>query len=162
MHRIAHAIIAAFALIAFAAAPASAQVARCAYGIPSMCSPSLPGLENQLDPSLDAVTITSFAMRFQGGRWWVDLELAASPHPGEVRIASWGGYAGSTIAWVSGATKSVSLPVGPSTATSAHGISVEWDEAGATWHRWIGLHYGGPGSYHFTAGEGALIPEWVK
>lgn len=140
---------------------AGAQTARCAFGEPSMCSPDLPGLADQLPPELTAVRISSFAMRWQGGRWWVDLSLSTNSHPGTVTITAWRYDLAHRTVWLSGAQKSMSFPVGGADA-APYAVSVEWEANGATWHRWIGLHYDGPGTYHFTAGEGSLVPWWIE
>lgn len=143
------------------AAPIKAQIASCAFAEPAMCHPSLPGLEDQLAPELSVIEIDSFAMAYRNGRWVIDITLSTTDHPGEVRVAAWRDGFTYSETWVAGSERSFTIPAGGARA-GTHGLTIEWESNSRIWHRWVGLHYSGAGTYHFTAGEGSLIPWWLE
>lgn len=148
----------ALALISF---PASAQTARCGAADPSMCDPSLPGVQLPDDAAL--VRVTEFTMYRSGDTWRVDLTLTTDAHPGTVNVYAWRSDLTASPSWnaPSGepAQKSfVGLDIG---GPDPHGLSVQWEAGGTTWHWWSGLHFDGVGTFHFSAGEGDLLPWWI-
>lgn len=151
-------------LVAFTAqaVPVTGQpFATCAFGEPSMCDPSLPGLQDQLAPEIRSVEISAFEMSYRDNQWFVDLTLSAANRPGDILVEAWRAGSVYSETWTAGSTRLFRVPVGPLGA-APYGLAVEWQENGRTWHRWVGLHYSGPGTYHFSAGEGSLIPVRLK
>jgi hypothetical protein len=131
-----------------------------------------------LAPELSEVTITGAELRQSGGRWLLDLSLATSGHPGEVKVHAWRWSFTDQRTWVAspgspGTRNVVGIDVGPADDADpnfgAHMVSVEWESNGATWGRHVNLHRGrditGPptgGNYYFTAGEGSSVPWWLR
>jgi hypothetical protein len=155
--------------------PASAA---CTYGgEPSLCDPALPGVI--LAPELARVQLDSLELQEEDGRWVATLALSTTAHPGEVRIAAWRYGITDSRTWVAPLgsarqTTIVKVDVGPGvqeshlTTYGAHGLTIEWDADGSTWGRHVWLHRGTdylvtvPGNYYLTAGEGSVLPWWVR